>query len=57
MCLCIFFSQPALPVQAEVDIKISGFQCNLIVSRINTLIIMNSNKIDGSILDLNFHGL
>jgi hypothetical protein len=52
-----FFSQPALPIQAEVDIKISGFQCNLSVSRIKTLIGINSNKIDGSILDLNFHGL
>ncbi|AQL06607.1 Protein ABERRANT POLLEN TRANSMISSION 1 [Zea mays] len=37
-------SQPALPVQAEVDIKISGFQCNLIVSRIKPLIRINSDK-------------
>jgi hypothetical protein len=39
-----FSSQTALPVQAEVDIKISGFQCNLIVSRIKPLIRINSDK-------------
>ncbi|WVZ56949.1 hypothetical protein U9M48_007409 [Paspalum notatum var. saurae] len=37
-------TQPALPVQAEVDIKISGFQCNLIISRIKPLIRINSDK-------------
>ncbi|KAG0551097.1 hypothetical protein BDA96_01G394300 [Sorghum bicolor] len=37
-------SQTTLPVQAEVDIKISGFQCNLIVSRIKPLIRINSDK-------------
>ncbi|KAG2540710.1 protein ABERRANT POLLEN TRANSMISSION 1 isoform X2 [Panicum virgatum] len=37
-------TQPALPVQAEVDVKISGFQCNLIMSRIKPLIRINSDK-------------
>ncbi|CAL4930998.1 unnamed protein product [Urochloa decumbens] len=37
-------TQPALPVQAEVDVKISGFQCNLIISRIKPLIRINSDK-------------
>ncbi|KAJ1297114.1 hypothetical protein BS78_01G353000 [Paspalum vaginatum] len=37
-------TQPALPVQAEVDIKISGFQGNLIISRIKPLIRINSDK-------------
>lgn len=39
-----FSPQPALPVQAEVDVKISGFQCNLIMSRIKPLIRINSDK-------------
>ena len=39
-----FFPQPALPVQAEVDVKISGFQCNLIMSRIKPLIRIKSDK-------------
>nr|CAB3500797.1 unnamed protein product [Digitaria exilis] len=37
-------TQPSLPVQAEVDVKISGFQCNLIISRIKPLIRINSDK-------------
>jgi hypothetical protein len=39
-----FPPQPALPVQAEVDVKIIGFQCNLIISRIKPLIRINSDK-------------
>lgn len=43
-CWCGVFSQPAKPIQAEVDVKISGVQCNLIISRIKPLIRVNSDK-------------
>lgn len=43
-CADAYFPQSSLPVQAEVDVKISGFQCNLIISRIKPLIRINSDK-------------
>ncbi|KAL6649941.1 hypothetical protein ACP70R_014165 [Stipagrostis hirtigluma subsp. patula] len=37
-------TQSAFPIQAEVDVKISGVQCNLIISRIKPLIKTNPDK-------------
>ncbi|KAK3151633.1 hypothetical protein QOZ80_3AG0248430 [Eleusine coracana subsp. coracana] len=37
-------TEPAKPIQADVDVKISGVQCNLIISRIKPLIRVNSDK-------------
>jgi hypothetical protein len=44
MCWRIVFSQSTLPIRAEVNIKISGAQCNLIISRIKPLILFKSAK-------------
>ncbi|TVU47028.1 hypothetical protein EJB05_06604 [Eragrostis curvula] len=37
-------TEPAQPIQAEVDVKINGVQCNLIISRIKPLIRINTDK-------------
>jgi hypothetical protein len=44
VCADELSSQPAKSIQAEVDVKISGAQCNLIISRIKPLIRVNSDK-------------